>query len=181
MPRIPLLSALLDAVQPFLIALSILFVVAMMVLMNFEIGLRTVFRVSTQISDEFSGYFFAASTMFGFVPALRMGRFIRVHGLMGVVPGKVTALLWLLFALTGVVVCAVLVHATFKLVATSYMFGSVSLQSYPVPLVIPQAVLPFGFALLALAFIETGFCQAVAAWTGRDGPGPDQEIRHAMD
>ena len=60
-------------------------------------------------------------------------------------------------AVIGLAVSAVLCWATGKLAWTSFQFDSRSIEMSQTPLAWPQALMPLGFALLALAFAE-------AAW-----------------
>ncbi|RYG06679.1 MAG: hypothetical protein EON92_19750, partial [Burkholderiales bacterium] len=77
MNRIPFVSRTLDVVQWLGLVIGVAMIVAMAALMNVEIAGRTLLGVSTQMSDEFAGYFFTAATMLCFLPALREGRFLR--------------------------------------------------------------------------------------------------------
>ena len=86
MNRIPFVSRTLDVVQWLGLVIGVAMIVAMAVLMNVEIAGRTLLGVSTQMSDEFAGYFFTAATMLCFLPALREGRFLRVEGLVALAP-----------------------------------------------------------------------------------------------
>jgi len=178
MQRVPILSRVLDVVQAIALALGVLMIVAMAVLMNTEIASRTIFGVSTQMSDEFSGYFFTASTLLCFIPALRMGRFLAVEGFVVQLPPRGRAICEIGAALVGAGVCAVLTSATWDLAAASYAFGSQSLQASQTPLFIPQGVMPIGFGLLAITFVERGLIRAGSLWRG---VALDSEINHAVD
>ncbi len=165
-----LFSSILDRLERAAIALAIVILLAMALLMNVEVFSRYLFGRSTQIADEFAGYFFTAVTLLCFVPALRHGRFLRVGALVERVPASVRAVLNFLAAVIGALMSVVLAWTTFQLAAASWNYGTVSLQAVQVPLVIPQAILPFGFALLALAFLE----QAVLAFRDQDRNAPKQ-------
>ncbi len=173
MDRIPIVSRVLDVVQWIGLVIGVAMIVAMATLMNVEIAGRTLFGVSTQIADEYAGYFFTAATMLCFVPALREGRFLRVEGLISLLPGRPRAIIEVFAAIVGAVTCAVLADATFDLAAASASFGTRSLQPSETPLVIPQAVMPFGFGVLAIAFLEWGTLCAIRLWRGelpQEGP-----------
>ena len=167
MDRIPFVSRALDVVQWIGLVIGAAMIVAMVVLMNVEIAGRTLFGISTQIADEYAGYFFTTATMLCFVPALREGRFLRVEGLMSFFPPRPRAVLEIITAVIGAVTCVVLADATFDLVAASASFGTRSLQPSETPLVIPQAVMPFGFGVLAIAFLEWGTVCALRLWRGQ--------------
>ncbi len=178
MDRIPFVSRALDVVQWIGLVIGAAMIVAMAVLMNVEIAGRTLFGISTQIADEYAGYFFTAATMLCFVPALREGRFLRVEGLMSFFPPRARAILEIIAAVIGAVTCAVLADATLDLVAASASFGTRSLQPSATPLVIPQAVMPLGFGLLAIAFFECGTVCALRLWRGQL---PQEERLNAVD
>jgi TRAP-type C4-dicarboxylate transport system permease small subunit len=172
-----LFSAALDAVERVVIGISAVLLVLMAVLMNTEVFGRYLFGHSTQISDEYAGYLFTAVTVLCFVPAVRRGRFLRVDGLLQRTSGPVRALLELLEAVIGAAVSLVLAWATLRLALTSFDYGSVSLQPSQTPLAIPQAVLPLGFTLLALAFVERGL---VCVVTGGAAPAAKDPL-HGLD
>lgn len=174
-----LLSSILDRIERVVIAVAIIMLLAMALLMNVEVFGRYLFARSTQIADEFAGYFFTAVTLLCFVPALRHGRFLRVEALVERVPRPLRAALNLLAATIGALMSAVLAWTTFQLAHSSWSYGTVSLQAIQVPLVIPQAILPLGFGLLALAFVE----QAVLAIRnrGRNEPKQTPELPQGLD
>ena len=174
-----ILSSILDRIERATIAAAIVFLLAMGLLMNVEVFGRYLFGRSTQIADEFAGYFFTAITLLCFVPALRHGRFLRVSGLIDHLPASLRTLLNLVAAVVGAIMSAVLAYTTFVLAQASWMFGTVSLQAVQVPLVIPQAVLPVGFGLLALAFVEQGALVLLNRKAGDAGHGP--EILSGLD
>lgn len=59
-----------------------------------------------------------------------------------------------LFSLLGVGVCGVLIWQTCRLVASSYTRGNVAPTVLMTPLWIPQMLLPFGLAVIAVFLIE---------------------------
>ncbi len=178
MQRIPYVSRALDLIQWVGLALGAGMIAAMAILMNVEIAGRTLFGVSTQIADEYAGYFFTGATLLCFLPALREGRFLRVDGLVGRLPLRPRAIAELFAAVIGAVTCAVLADATFDLAAASYAFGTRSLQPSQTLLVVPQAIMPFGYALLTIAFLEWGGLRAAALWRGRV---PEASVNDGVD
>lgn len=177
MERIPFVSRALDAAQWLGLVLGVAMMVAMAVLMNVEIAGRTVLGLSTQISDEFAGYFFTGATMLCFLPALRDGRFLRVEGLINLAPPRIRAVAEGFAALIAAGTCLVLASATWDLTAASLSFGTRSLQASQTLLAIPQAVMPFGFGILAIGFLEWGLVRATLLWRGR----AVTETHHALD
>jgi TRAP-type C4-dicarboxylate transport system permease small subunit len=170
------ISSLLDRLERFAIAAAIVSVLLMGLLMNVEVFGRTLFGQSTQISDEFAGYFFTAATLLCLVPALRHGRFLRVEAVINRVPPTAQTVLKVIGGVIGAGMSAILAWTTFELAWTSWNYGTVSLQAIQVPLVIPQAILPIGFALLTLAFFE----QTALAILHRE-TAQETEILHGLD
>lgn len=137
-----------------------LLLLAMAGLIGVEILVRGSFGISTLIADEYSGYLFVWITMIGFVHALRIGAFLRVSLLVGRFGPKGKAMTDLLAAAVGIAVSAICVYATAILLLASVRFGTVSIQPSATPLWIPQLILPVGFALLCLLYLEL----LAAAW-----------------
>ena len=173
------ISSLFDRLERVAIAAAIVFIVLMGLLMNVEVFGRTLFGRSTQISDEFAGYFFTAATLLCLVPTLRHGRFLRVEAVVNRLPVPLQVVLKFISSIIGAVMSAVLTYTTFGLAYTSWSYGTVSLQALQVPQAIPQAILPIGFFLLTLAFLE----QAALAILRRGDVDahPDTELLQGLD
>ncbi len=169
-----ILSQLFDRIEKLAIAVATLMLLLMGALMNVEIVSRYVFGRSTQIADEYSGYFFTALTVLCFVPALRRGRFLRVSALVDRLPRPAQSAADAFAALLGACLSGIFTWSSFHLAWNSWNFGSTSLQAIQTPLFIPQSLVPVGFALLTLAFIE----RALAAIMTRPRPRRDS---HALD
>lgn len=147
-------SRLFDRLDRIMIALAGLILAAMAVLMNVEVFSRTLLSRSTHVSDEFAGYGLCAVTMLCLVAAMRRGRFLRVDGIIERLPPRGQAAAEIFGAIIGLAVSLVLCWSTGKLAWTSYVFGTRSIEMSQTPLVAPQILMPLGFGLLALAFIE---------------------------
>lgn len=166
-----MLTRFFDRLDRWLVALAAIILIGLGALMNIEIASRTLLSRSTQVSDEFSGYGLCAITMLCLVAAMRRERFLRVDGIVERLNPMLQRAAEIFGALIGLAVSAVLCWATGKLAWTSFQFDSRSIEMSQTPLAWPQALMPLGFALLALAFIETAWRKArgVAA-----GPAGDQ-------
>ena len=114
------ISSLLDRLERVAIAAAIVSVLLMGLLMNVEVFGRTLFGRSTQISDEFAGYFFTAATLLCLVPALRHGRFLRVEAVINRVPPAIQTILKVIGGVIGAGMSAVLAWTTFELAWTSW-------------------------------------------------------------
>ncbi len=156
---------LFDPLAEGLVGLAALMLFTMALLINTEVLGRYIFGFSTLISDEYSGYLFTGMTLLCLLHALRSGRILHVEAVVHRLSRKAQDLLLLPTSLVGLFVSAVLTKATFALLSMNWMFNSVSLQPSQTPLWIPQAVMPLGFALLGLGYLER-FLTAILHLTG---------------
>lgn len=152
-----MLTRLFDQLDRWLVGLAAIILIGLGILMNVEIASRTLLSRSTQISDEFSGYGLCAITMLCLVAAMRRDRFLCVDGIVERLPPPLQRAAETFGALIGFFVSAILCWSTGKLAWTSFQFGTRSIEMSQTPLAWPQALMPIGFALLALAFVETAW------------------------
>lgn len=162
-----MLTHFFDQLDRWLVAVAAIILIGLGALMNLEVGARTLFSRSTQISDEFSGYGLCAITMLCLVPAMRRERFLRVDGIVERLSPPLQRAAETFGALIGLAVSAVLCWSTGKLALTSFQFDTRSIEMSQTPLAWPQALMPLGFALLALAFAETAWRKARGTTTKR--------------
>jgi TRAP-type C4-dicarboxylate transport system permease small subunit len=162
-----MLTHIFDQLDRWLVAVAAIVLIGLGLLMNVEIGARTLFSRSTQVSDEFSGYGLCAITMLCLVPAMRRGRFLRVDGIVERLSPPLRRAAETFGALIGLAVSLVLGWSTGKLAWTSFQFDSRSIEMSQTPLAWPQALMPLGFALLSLAFAETAWRKARGATAER--------------
>ncbi len=153
----------LDRFGEVFIAVSALMLFLMMLLLGVEIADRAVFRSSTQIADEYSGYLFTWLTMCCFIYAQRSDRFLRVDSLRNHLSPRVRAAADGVAALLAAALTLVLAYATWSTFRSSIMFGSVSIQPSQTLLAIPQFIMPAGFALLTTAFVHSGITAILCA------------------
>lgn len=128
----------------------------MMVLMGVEIGTRTIFHFSTQISEEYSGYLFAWMTLACFLYAQRNDRYLRIDALRTRLPLRFRKALDGVAALLAALLTAILLYSTWEGFYASWLFGTTSIQYSQTPLYLPQLIMPLGFGILFLAFLHTG-------------------------
>lgn len=155
-----------DWMGEWFVGLASLLLLAMGILINVEVFGRYFFNFSTLISDEYSGYLFSWMTLICFFYALRTDRLLRVDALVTGLRGKMRDMLGVPAALIGLGVSVILTQATYTMWHTSWMFGSVSLQPSQTPLYIPQMIMPLGFVLLSLGYLER-LVAAVLRLTGQ--------------
>lgn len=104
------------------------------------------------IGWEYSAYLMGASFLLGAGMTLRAGLQLRVELLLRAGKGRIAALLELVSATIGSVLCVFLAINLARLTLRTYGYGEVSQGSFT-PLWIPQAVLTVGAAILALQML----------------------------
>src|SRR5215216_3314940 len=110
------------------------------------------------VAWEYSSYLMASSFTFGAAMTLRAGGHIRVTLLLARLSPRGRRLLEILAALAGVLLSGFLAYSMVLFSWSSYSRGATSISS-DTPVWIPQAVITFGFVLLALQFLAR-FIQA---------------------
>lgn len=160
------LGRALDLAAGALLAAAIVVLVLVLCLMNVEIFGRTLFGVSTLVSDEYAGYGFAFVIMTGLTFAHRSGALLHVDfgkRLMG----RRTRQVSLAFAsFMSLFASAFAAYVGYKTWALSLLFESTSAFASETPLWIPQAVVPIGFGILALSFAEEFLSRTILALRG---------------
>ncbi|SOC23780.1 TRAP transporter small permease subunit [Stappia indica] len=144
----------IDGLSRAMMLAACLLVVALILLINVEVVSRYFFNTSTLVADEYGGYALVWICLLGFGQALRSGQFISVDAFSRRFSPLGQRLAAILGALVGLAASLLLTYATYRLVAMNHRFGTVSIQPSATPLWIPQAVLPFGFGLLCLVYLQ---------------------------
>lgn len=145
----------LDRLGELLVGASAFLLLLMVILLGVEIGNRAIFRSSTQVADEYSGYLFTWMTLCCFVYAQRTDRFLRVDALRNRFAPRGRAFADAIAALLAAALCAILAYATWSTFSLSLQFGSVSIQPSRTPLYLPQMIMPIGLGLLVCSLIHT--------------------------
>ena len=130
--------------------LSALSMVAIVGFIAIEIVFRTVFKTSTMVADEFSGYLMVVTVMAGLAYTLKSEAHIRITILLvrlGPKSRRCMDLLGALFALT--MTLFVCYHATL-MVYDSYSYDMRADSISETPIFIPQLIVPLGLAGLVL-------------------------------
>lgn len=134
-------------------------VFGILALVGIEIALRGLFRLSTQISDEVSGYLNVAVIYFGLAVALKEGAFVRVEPIFNRLKGRSALIVRWFIVLTSLLYMVIATWVTIKYVAYTYRAGLVSTSYSETPLWIPQTFIIVGSVLLVLqlaAFLLRG-------------------------
>lgn len=147
-------ARVLGTLEQALEALAAVLLLALLALTNVEVVARYGFNSSTLLADEYGGYATAWMAMLGAVHLLRADRHLSMTSLVDRLgPGARNAA-GFAAAVIGLAVSAVLLYATASLLLASARFGTVSIQPSRTPLAWPQLVLPFGYAVLCVAYLE---------------------------
>lgn len=135
------------------IAVAVLVLLALLVLTNVEVAGRYFVGYSTLIADEYGGYAYSWLVLLGAVHLLRSDSYLtmtliidrlpRLRGAMGVLAGVL-----------GLVTSLILLWSCWQTFHLSWLFGTRSIQPSQTPLYLPQAIMPAGFLMLALAYLE---------------------------
>lgn len=102
---------------------------------------------------EISGFLLACASFLALADALQSGSHIRVSILLDNLSGRPRRALETVSVILAVGVTAYATWHVGRLAYDSYRFGEVSYGIIPVPLVLPQAVMTFGLAILLLALV----------------------------
>lgn len=135
------------------IAVAVLVLLGLLVLTNVEVAGRYFVGYSTLIADEYGGYAYSWLVLLGAVHLLRSDSYLtmtliidrlpRLRGAMGVLAGVL-----------GLVTSLILLWSCWQTFHLSWLFGTRSIQPSQTPLYLPQAIMPAGFLMLALAYLE---------------------------
>ena len=133
-------------------ALAAAALLAMIALITLQVILRRFFNSPIEYTDEVSGYLLVAVTLLGLSYAMEKGDHIRVD--MGFERLPPAFLRWLRigWCVVGIAFSVVLAYETGAYALESARMGSVSIDSQTLLSPI-QALLPVGFALLALELV----------------------------
>jgi TRAP-type C4-dicarboxylate transport system permease small subunit len=148
------IGRILAAIESALGRLAGFLLIALLILINVEVVARYVFNTSTLVADEYGGYLMAWMTMLGAVHLLRSDQHLTMTAFVDRLSPRARNVAGIVGAIIGLGVCVVLLYATGVLVGSTARFGTRSIQPSATPLMWPQLVMPAGYALLCLAYVE---------------------------
>lgn len=122
-------------------------------LITLEVILRSFFKASTMISDQFVCYFYVGSLFLALAGGLLSERHIRITFLTGRLGGKTRTATDLFATIVGLVFVWALEVALIKEVVHNYQAHVMTFTVFQVPLWIPQLVMPVGTGLLGIVLI----------------------------
>ncbi|HTI54213.1 MAG TPA: TRAP transporter small permease [Verrucomicrobiae bacterium] len=147
------LAAAAAALRGAAMAVSGAAVVGMMVLVTFEVLLRTFANRSTLVADEMAGYLLVAMTFLGLAPSLRGGAFIRIDTYRDRLRGGARRALDVALVAVALAYAITVDWYLWDLLAGTWRLGTTSIQVSRTPLWIPQAVMAVGGLLLILELV----------------------------
>ncbi|SFM88557.1 TRAP transporter small permease subunit [Thermodesulforhabdus norvegica] len=148
------LVRLLDTITRVGAVLASLAMISVVLLIGLEILLRSLFRTSTLIADEYSGYLMVSIVAFGLGHTLTEEGHIRITLLTSrLSPGKYR-LLDTLTSFVGAVLSAFCTYHSFFMVKDTFSLGMRADSIAETPLFIPQIPVVAGFLFLTIAFVR---------------------------
>lgn len=134
-------------------AISSLFLILIVVLILVEIFLRTLFKVSTLIADEYSAYFFVALVMTGLSRTLKDGAHIRITVITSLLSYRNQKILEAITTLIAIALCTFALFHAVRMVYDAYRLDMTADSISATPIFIPQIMIPVGFFLFDLQLI----------------------------
>jgi C4-dicarboxylate transporter DctQ subunit len=132
----------------------IAFLLALMTLITFgQVIARYVFDYSFVWALELVTFLFAWLIFLGMSYGVRAGSHIGVDALVKALGPRSARIVGAVAALCCFVYAVIVLTGSWRYVSTMHMLGTLA-QDLPIPVWIPQIVLPLGFALLAMRFAE---------------------------
>jgi TRAP-type C4-dicarboxylate transport system permease small subunit len=133
--------------------LSGFFMILIVILILVEIFLRTFFKTSTLIADEYSAYFFVVVVLFGLPYTLKEKGHIRIS----IITSRLNKKLQLIFDIAAIAIaltlCLFICYHSILMVYDAYSLEMTADSIAETPIYIPQIVIPIGFILFSFQFI----------------------------
>ena len=133
--------------------LSSVFMILIVALILLEIFLRTFFKTSTLISDEYSAYFFVAVVMLGLSYTFKENGHIRITIILSRLSPKLEKIFDIWTSFIAFAISSFLFVYSLKMVVETYQLGMRADSIAETPIFIPQIVLPVGFFIFSLQIL----------------------------
>lgn len=143
-------KGLLDKLVDAGLVLAVASVAFMVLLVVVEVIARRFFKVSTQVSVEFSGYLLVSMTFLSLAYVARSDGFLRVETFYERATGRTKQVIDVAMSAMALLYSAVLLHYVAKYVLRTYHLGTLSVFHSQTPLWIPQVPMAVGLAILFL-------------------------------
>ena len=127
-------------------------ILAMGLILTYEVMCRYLFNAPTIWAQEISIYLYMWTMLAAASYTLQMGKHVHVDLLIERLPTRVKTLFEIATSAVGVLFCAIVSVQAYQMIAATVQFGKVSATPLRVPLWIPQSALLMGFVLLTFQF-----------------------------
>jgi C4-dicarboxylate transporter DctQ subunit len=166
------LRAVVERCNLFLGMVSGLGILAMGLILTYEVVSRYFFNAPTIWAQETSIYLYMWTMLAAASYTLQTGRHVHVDLLVERLPARLRLLAEAATSLVGALFCAIVSVQAYQMIDATVRFAKVSATPLRVPLWIPQTALLMGFVLLTFQFVFLA-ADRVAAFRGRprDGGG----------
>lgn len=128
-------------------------ILAMSIILFYEIVVRSIFNAPTIWVQEVSVYLFMWTMLAGASYTLMLGKHVRIDLLYVKLSKTTQHVLDVITNIMGAVLCAFVSVQAWEMIASSFEYGKVSATILRVPLWIIQLSLLLGFILLTLQFV----------------------------
>lgn len=141
-----------------------------------EVIVRTVFNSTIYITQEYTGYFMVAITLFGLAYTLKEKGHIRLTFLHKIIkPGRGRTILDIYAFICGLIIFIILTYATTNFFLSTYQSGTTSMHITKTHLAIPQFALPLGTFIMTLQFLSEILKSIIKLQTGEFDEEEDPE------
>ncbi|CAH1692961.1 TRAP-type C4-dicarboxylate transport system permease small subunit [Hyphomicrobiales bacterium] len=147
------LGAVLRPLERTAIGIAIVVLLALLALTNIEIAGRYFLGFSTLIADEYGGYAYCWLVLLGAVHLLRSDSYLTITLIIDRLPRLRTAM-GVVAGVLGLITSLILLWSCWQTFHLSWLFGTRSIQPSQTPLYLPQVIMPVGFLMLVLAYLE---------------------------
>lgn len=144
---------IVEAASDFGAALSALFMVLIVLLIGSEIVLRSLFNLSTLISDEYSAYFFVAMVLLGLAFTLKEEGHIRITLITSMVGKKAELVLEVIATLTAIALIFFAIYYSSIMVYDSWYLDIQADSISETPIYLTQMVIPVGLVMLEFQLV----------------------------
>lgn len=147
------LLALVDKLSWGAAQVAVAALIAMTLLITFEVIVRKSFDISTKIAHDFSGYLLVVLTFFGAAITLKAGRHLRVTVLFARLNQRIQSILYKIYLIIGISFVLVLLWASSEFVMNAYTKGWLTESVIAIPEFIPEAFIPLGLLFFVLQLV----------------------------
>jgi C4-dicarboxylate transporter, DctQ subunit len=146
-------------------------VLAMGIILTYEVVCRYVFNSPTIWAQEIAIYLYMWTMLAAASYTLQMGKHINVDLVITYLPTRAKMLLEIATSVVGAVFCAIVAVQAYEMITATVQFGKVSATPLRVPMWIPQSALLMGFGLLTFQFAFIILDRVVELGTHREEGG----------